>query len=286
MFTIKLIDKMVQHLPTKELKIKSKMFLSPLYFASNQDYKHRYYLYKYNQVGGAVKKIIYDGFEYKINEEVLEDGSWNIYLQNYYDPESPGCFQLTKSNGKSTTIVIENLSHNPECSKKSKKKFTGKHILEFLLAYVKTHKKRLGIERIVLTDNSRLLSNNCKETIWLATTNILTTGHTWYGQYGFLPYDSGMEKPDKTLITLYEKNIEIMNKTKMSDIDLNKILIDNGLKTIAKEISKRDYKNKLLKKVLNTMSRSNSCLLTYIYADVFKQLGLWSFKGGTFYLDI
>lgn len=295
-YRTKFLNRLVQCLPTKEQQIRSKHFLNQLYFMSEKDtksvpnYKYRYHLYKYHQHGGEVKKILYDNFEYKIDEDILEDGSWNIYLHNYYDDTARDCFQITKTDGKSTTVVIDNISLFPECVKKSAKKLTGSHILDFLLEYVKTNKKRLGVNKLVLTDNSALESDKCKNHIWLATIYVLTNGHTWYGKRGFRPCNSKTLEPDKKRIDLYNKNVKIMSKVKLSDINLKKILIDNELEYIYKNLIKylveQEEKDPLLKKVLKGVSLKDSCLLTHISLDLIKQLDLYDFQGKSFYLDI
>ena len=51
---------------------------------------------------------------------------------------------------------------------------------------LKKYKNKLGINMIILTDNSIKICN--KKNIILSKMLILLTGDTWYGKYGFKPF--------------------------------------------------------------------------------------------------
>ena len=69
-------------------------------------------------------------------------------------------------------------------------------------------KDRFNIDKIILTDNSIKKCGN--KNIILSTMLILLTGNTWYGKYGFRPYDNIKDKLNRRMNIKYEHNQNIM----------------------------------------------------------------------------
>ena len=99
------------------------------------------------------------------------------------------------------------------------------NLLKMTLKMIRKYKDKLGVNKILLNDNTIYRCSNIKLDLQIMMT--LFEGHTWYGKYGFRPYN----KEGNTYILdnyynkIYETNLEIMNSTKIKDINFNKYLL-------------------------------------------------------------
>jgi hypothetical protein len=194
---------------------------------------------------------------------------------------------------------LSDLSYSLGCAKEKLPSVGGGTImLKFLIDYLKKNKKRLKVKRVALQDNSYKTCEKCRSTLGLATIGILTSGHTWYGRFGFRPFDPAPYKeiPDEIALKDYDENIKKMDTIKFKDFDLLKIIKDKlvtvnkketkMLKKYSEFISTLKNKDVLLRKLLNQLSKLSCCFMSYIYLDIFKQLGLNDFRQKSFYLDL
>jgi hypothetical protein len=245
---------------------------------NSEELSHRYKMLS-EQSGGYVKHK-FNGYKFKVDENKIDDNTYNIYLNGYNNPELD-CVVIEIADGEA---MIGDIGYFPDCSKPLLPSPSGGNILmEWTLEYLRMSKDRFHIKRILLQDNSKLMSK-CKNSIWLALSSTLTTGHTWYGKYGFLPFDSGSHKPDEEGLKKYKRNIKIMKVAKLKDVDLTKLLkpVD---KELANEIKNMNT-NTLLKEALKKISHKDPCSLTYIYDYLMERLHLTDFTHKTFYLDL
>jgi hypothetical protein len=252
------------------------------YFHNNDRYLQldlqlRYKMLK-EQSGGAIKHI-YKGHKFKVDETKIDDTTYSVRI-NGYDDENINCVGIEITEG---IAQIENIGYFPNCAKDGLPAGGGKILMDWALTYLMTNKERFHIKRIILQDNSRLISK-CKHDVWLAITSTLTSGETWYGKYGFLPYAPVAQTPDKIGLKNYNMNIKIMKVTKLKDVDLA-ILVKPLDKELADELKNTD-KNTLLKKVLKRISSKDPCALSYNYDYLMKKLGLTDFSHKSFFLDI
>ncbi len=84
---------------------------------------------------------------------------------------------------------------HPNCS--IPKTESAKEIILVSIGFLKKYKNDFGINKITLTDNSMKYIDNCKDRITLSQYYFLTHGHTWYGSFGFRPFDNIANKPDE-----------------------------------------------------------------------------------------
>ncbi len=56
--------------------------------------------------------------------------------------------------------------------------------------------------------------------------SIFTTGDTWYGKYGFIPFDIETNKSDSLLVHKYNKNKLIVSTTKVKDTKVKKYILE------------------------------------------------------------
>jgi hypothetical protein len=185
-----------------------------------------------------------------------------------------GCFREEANIGsnllKITLKMCEDLLENT-------KYFLIKSIVSL---ETKKYKNKLGVNEIVLSDNSNYVCKTNKKTknINFAKMHILLSGQTWYEKYGFKPYTENFEFDNK-LYNKSLKNIDIMNKIKVKDINMK-----NYLKKINEQYPNEFTKetindllnisqNKLIKDFLSELFEKGSFNLTCKYlAVIFKDL--------------
>lgn len=229
-----------------------------------------------NQIGGGKKlKIQYNDNKY-IFEEVMDKDHYILYSKDEFE-----CvIIIIEKNDK--VAEIHGIGNNKLCLKETNTNI-GSTLLKITLKMLKKYKDKLDIKKILLTDNSLKKCNN--KNIKLAVMTSLLTGDTWYGKYGFRPYDD-------TLIQYYENNKKIMNTITLKNINLIKylkmtLLDENIIEKSKKFIEKhqtmlvKDYLSNFLKEYDKT------CEYFYnFYFTLFIDLGLYDFHHRTFVLCI
>ena len=88
---------------------------------------------------------------------------------------------------------------------------------------------------------------------------ILSSGDTWYGKYGFRPYNNTTNEIDPYLNQKYNNNKKIMNKITISDINIVRYI-------------KLTKKESLIKDVIELINNNlNYLLMDFMeFIDVFK----------------
>jgi len=243
----------------------------------------------------------FHGYKFKVNVERTED---NIHINVLtYDAINPLHCVVINIERKSKLAFLTDISNYGNCAKITKpvksglvKNVSGSLIFKFVLYLLKKNKKTLGIDRITLTDNSTKICPNCNKNIDLAGMSFLIYGNTWYGKYGFLPYDIDNNIPDEEYIKVYNRNNRIIERTKTKDVKLKKYVIDgvkeNKLNDIdVKHLIKMidEWKDEKLFSVLKAILKDynkHCCLFTYIQKKIYYELRMQNFRRFSFYLDI
>ena len=152
---------------------------------------------------------------------------------------------------------------------------------------VEKYKDYFRINKIVLTDTSTYKCST-NENIDMTMMKTLLTGDTWYGGYGFRPFDKDTYTIDEYENKKYNKNKEVMNTILLKDINLENYLLKLHNK-FPKEVTINDIKKfieieaknpkKLLKDFLieftnkNTFDLSCKYFKTF-YKELFNDIGL------------
>lgn len=165
------------------------------------------YINTINQTGGTLK-ILYNNEIFKWHE--IEENIWVLY-----DKDNNDCVSISIDN-ESKEAYINNINANTVKCGETILNNQGSHLFKITLQFIKENKTKFNINKIKLKDNAmKKCQNNQRINLRIFLT--LLTGNTWYGKYGFRPDDLNDKK-------LYKYNKEIMNTTKLNDIDFNKIL--------------------------------------------------------------
>jgi hypothetical protein len=161
----------------------------------------------------------------------------------------------------------------------------GSHLLKITLKIIKKYANKLGINKIILKDNSLKQCGNNK--IKLANMLILLTGHTWYGKYGFRPADNTTNTIDKFLNKKYDANIKIINNMTITHANLLKYIKMTKKASLiiqTKNILKQNP-NMLLKDFLNKFLEKydKTCKYFYMfYEQLFYDLNLTKLQNESF----
>ena len=237
---------------------------------------------------------------------------WGIYtntvfVNEKFDPSTIHVVVTTQNEQDCATVLIDKnekiailhgMSYFEGCAKEGlKKPGGGTKLLRFILKLLLKLSYRYHFYRIILKDNSFLKYDTCSRTVKLASLRMITNGKTWYGKYGFKPYDPTIGKPSDLLKNALDKNNDILSILETKDIYIINIVKNaikkEKLKNIDLDEIKRLIKQyPLFRNFIIRLTREFDkycCLLVYIMDTVYSMPGkirLLDFYEKTFYLDI
>lgn len=260
--------------------------------------------------GKKIEKIEYEFENYKfmIFKLKIHDG-YDILIKRNNDIESPESCLHIMINSKIGLAYIKNISYYPECVKteyeyqsklkyqtKLKKPGGGGILLRLCLKYLRENKTEYRLKRVQLMDNSFMKCEKNGKNISLSVMHTLAHGTTWYGKYGFRPYDPDTDTENMEDSVLFDKNREIVTKTIVRNTNLFNYLYEiiktkeNEMK--AKQITNKYYElykdytvSQFFKEFLSKYDRSCS-MFSAFYKNYAASLGIWNFHGSSFYLDL
>lgn len=210
-------------------------------------------------------------------------------------------------NSSDRNAIIMNISNEEGCIQEGMiYKEGGKILVQIAIKYLKTYKDKFNINRILLTDRSYVLCTNniidkskqfVKRNMFLSDLYMLKHGDTWYGKYGFLPYDIVNNKPLQDDIKEYNQSKNIINSTKLKDyIKLYKLIIEadkslniNYFRENDLKIFMKDNQNTLIKDIIKIMFKKYYpfCIIfEHIKRTIMNDLNIKSFYEKTLYIYI
>ncbi len=229
--------------------------------------------------------VTFDGNKYNFYKDEIDNDFFILYSL-----DNKNKCVVIEIDQKNQIATIQDIQSEKNCTYNKHK--VGSTLLQITLKLLLklSLNKKYNIKIIILSDDSHKYCPAIKENIDMKIMNTLLTGHTWYGAYGFRPVKYKNDKLilDQTLNEKYNQNIIIMNKLKISDIDLYsyfaniKFIETNQLYAIKQIISKNP--DMLLKDFLSNMLKDfdSSCkLFNEFYMKLHDDIGLKN--TGTFY---
>lgn len=288
----------------KKLKIKSKYHQNILNKFNNNFRFYEYFFNKNNNFmnGGGeieIKKEIFKYKDYKFNIRTLKDTE-NNRISIKISSNIYGFCLLMFIDKDTNYVLIENISNFPDCAinKIMPYRGGGKILLNVAINFLRINYNLYKKNRIVLADNSQIRcidKNNKNRTLFLAPLTTLKKGHTWYGMFGFRPFDDQEQKPDINGFRRYKENYEKMQRLKLIDnIKIIKMILEvekkNNFNIINAEIINNIInKNKdiLIKDFIQKILEIDKFCVIFekIYIDILIELKLYNFRGELFYLD-
>ena len=232
-------------------------------------------------IGGGKKEftIKYNNDKYVFQR--FHDDKNKLVLYSY-EVKKHDCVILVINKDKQI-IEISSFGKYDKCFKQETN--IGSNLLRITLKMVEKYKDYFGVNKIVLSDNS---DYKCKtgESIDMAKTTILLTGHTWYGKYDFRPIDKDDYSINKVGMKIYNNNVKIINTIKVGDIDLKKYLMKinkkypeeldkETVKSIINSVNKEKLLKTFLSQFFDKAGFDDTCrYLKTFYEKLFDDIGL------------
>lgn len=180
-----------------------------------------------NQIGGTKQiTFTFDKYTFHIYEDNEDDRlTYSIY-NNDNDKDDPCVLLFIPLYENENYVHIETISSHNNCTVKGLPKTQkGSLLLHATLNFIDTIKKKYKLKHIQLLDNSFF---NCKLTnvnIELSSMLMLVRGDTWYGKYGFVPYDEINKKMDLEKYIQYKMNQKLVQIIKIGCTNLKNHLV-------------------------------------------------------------
>ena len=237
------------------------------------------------QIGGTKKfTITYKNHKYvfvKLERFMTTDD--DVITLYSYDDDTRDCVTLSIEKNNKAVILTSFGSDNGCYHEESN---IGSNLLKITLKMIEKYKDKLGVDKILLSDNSTYMCSVDKMKYNMGIMMTLLTGDTWYGKYGFRPYEN--YKLNKVQNKIYNENKKIMTTITMDKINLKKYLLKIHKKypeemtedMVYKLLKKQnDNPNKLLITFLNELHGKDvfesTCHLFYVYYQrLFNDIGL------------
>ena len=247
------------------------------------------------QKGGTIKgkkklSIEYDNIIYTFYESEINENYYVLYT-NYEEHNPDSCVIIIMSKINDTKYYeaeLHGIGNNKSCLHDSKTNINvGSTLLKITLKMLKKYHDKLKIRHISLTDNSLKFCNSIKKSIKLSLMLTLLTGHTWYGKYGFRPFDTETYNYNNVSLENYNKNIEIMNSITIKEANILKYIELTDKKQIIEDIKEliKTNPDMLLKDFLNFFLKDydKSCKYFFtFYEKLYSDIGLYNFNQNTF----
>lgn len=249
--------------------------------------------------GSKAKKIkyVHDKISYVLNEIKCCNG-YDISIRRKNDPSNATCLHIV-IDSELKLAYVQNISYYQDCvSVGLERPGGGGKLLRMCIQFLKDNKDRYNVKRIQLKDNSFFLCQRYNKKINFALMHTLLYGDTWYGKYGFRPYDPMNDVEDKELTKFYDSNKKIITMTKTKDTNLYNCLYQilrdqesvNG-KELKRKINEYHLKHcdetvdVFFRKFL--MNYENACaVFSGFYITFCVDLKVYNLMGQSFYLDI
>jgi hypothetical protein len=184
-------------------------------------------LFKYKSIIDRLNKYIQNGGNKKIYKIEYKDEEYTFELLDDIDPTSK-IYVLQSKNSDTDCVMLSIDTENKLASINNITTFPdlkcsdtlitniGSHLMIIVIKLIKKYKDEFDVNKILLTDHSFLYCENIKANIILSDLYILKTGNTFYGKFGFLPYDEN-KNYKKLYISQYNKNKEILHNLLVKD---------------------------------------------------------------------
>jgi hypothetical protein len=245
-----------------------------------------------NQIGGNTKRIKYV-FSYKGCKNTFiwyENKSDDIIQYMIYDKQDENnpeicvlCSIPIDHTQNNRFIYINNISSYPNCSIEGMPKtHRGTILMQMTLSFIKNYLQNRY--------------NQINKKIEFDNLFMITRGDTWYGKYGFVPYDSDNNTIDIDNLVNYKVNQHIVKKTKIKCTNIDDY--------IRKAMIKLNYCDKQINKInkyIDKMQKNNVSVIDFmrefmnnydmicdifasIYKELMKELEMTNLHGKTYYL--
>lgn len=247
----------------------------------------------FNQVQTGGKRIHY---KYENHDVIFyghqDNDRYVLSLHHYNNAEKEQCLVILIADGIG---YIDNISYHKNCIDGLNDKDGGTKLLKIAIDFLKKEKKKYGIDKIQLKDNAFKYCSENKTKIRLSLLTTLTTGDTWFGRHGFIPYNSVKNIKDEQGCEFY-----LDNKKRVSVVKVRDTNIEHYIRKALKKLDMEDLIEDLdgLFKHYEFMPISTflyqflinfdeiCVVFSEIYMKLSRDLGIFDFHGSSFYLPL
>ncbi len=253
----------------------------------NKKIRHKDLFFNYIQNGGnypSKLKVKYNDITFKFEKSKIDDDNYILYATDDLE-----CVSVI-INSFDRVAEIHGISNYKTCVNTTfSNESIGTTLLQVTIKMLIKYKNIFNINKIIIVDNSLKKCNNTN--IELSMMKILLTGHTWYGKYGFRPFNSETFDLDIYKNNRYNNNINIMNTITILQANILKYVKLTKKENIIKDVEKlvTNYPNYLLTNFITSFLHNYDKTCKYFvlfYQQLFYDIGLTSFRGIVFGLDI
>ena len=266
------------------------------YFARKANVKQK----RESQDGGA-KSIKYEFDNKTFIWDIEKDENVVNYIVYTVDNDKKKqpltCVMLSIDlDEKNKYVYMTAISNYENCALEGMPKTgAGSLILRMSLAFIKQYlNPKYDLKHVQLKDNSHFLCHINKQMINFDSLYMLAYGNTWYGKYGFIPFDPDNKILDEKNYEIYKKNQQIVNTTLVKTTNLKNILLNANKKLNFTTIKKTEkiiekFKNETIRKFMYIMMKKydKTChILSEIYEKIMVNIGMFSLHGRSYYLQL
>lgn len=282
----------------KKLNVKDHSLVCSQIINDDLDF-YKYYFNltgNHNQQQGGGKKIKYKYNNYTfIIHQIEEEDRISFSINNKNNQDSTDICVLLFIPKIDNYVYLESIAYYQDCTIPSMPKTKGGSLLlNMILQFINDIKSKYKLKYIQLKDNSQFTCVNDNEKTSICNLYMLTRGHTWYGKYGFIPFDPIKREINVDVLVDYKTNQKLVHLVKVKHtrlydyltVAINKLnLIGEYPKHIIRKIimaynerSIQDFFKDFMK---NYDKRCH--IFNLIYKEIMNEIGLVDLYGKVYY---
>lgn len=250
----------------------------------------------FNKQHGGSREITFKNGKYTFTiYKVKDDDRLSFSIYNYNNEEVGDACVVLFIPIKEKYVYLDAISYYDNCAFPGMPKSRGGSLLlDTTLKFIDTIKNKYKLSYIQLKDNSFFTCHLDKQVTPMATLYMLTRGNTWYGKYGFIPFDPVRKEIDINTLVDYKTNQKLVKLVKVKH---------TGIRDYMKRSSRfvKGYSDKLIDSIMSNYSDMSlqkffedfikkydtRCdMFNAIYKDVMEEVGIANLNNKTYYLPL
>jgi len=191
-------------------------------------YKNYAYLKYDEQYRGGKNDVIkykHEGYTFIIHKDEEEDRT-SFHVYNEDNIERNEVCMLLFIPKKENYVYLQSISYYQNCYRPEMPKTKGGSLLlRMTLNFIDDIKSKYKLKYIQLKDNSTFTCEEDGKSTPICNLYMLTRGDTWYGKYGFIPFDPIKKQIDIDTLVDYKTNQKLVKIIKIKCTDIKEYLI-------------------------------------------------------------
>lgn len=264
----------------------------------NEDFEFYNQYFKINQklqLGGGKTTNIKYSYDNRIFTifKVEEDDRISFSIYNKSDELSDVCMMMFIPK-KDNYIYLETISYYDNCSVPEMPKTKGGSLLlKLTLKYIDEIRDKYDLKYIQLRDTGNFTCHQIKKKTPICNLYMLTRGDTWYGKYGFTPFDPVTKQPNYDVLVDYKLNQKLVKIIKVKHTQIYQYVKKASYKPQFK-----NFTNQIINKIFDAYNErtiqdffkdfinnyDERCdIFNEIYKDVMSEIGMVDLYNKVYY---